>query len=309
MNESTEVFFRFLGERSFTLDPILCTLNLFGRELSIRWYGALIAFGFALAVLFGGRQVWKGFLQSSRLQKYSLPKWRASLDGILDVLFGGTICGIIGARLYYVAFQWDSFSGDLLQIVNIRAGGLAIYGGLIGGLIGAFAICRLRGVSFRKLLDLAGMSFLIGQGFGRWGNFVNQEAFGGNTTLPWGMRSEKTVQFLAANPQAGVDPNGFVHPTFLYESLWCLLGVALMYLIFRKAYHFPGQIFLCYGIWYGAVRFFVEAVRTDSLFFAGIRVSQLVSGAMVIICTLLLVLGLLKHRKKIPLYPGTIDNL
>jgi phosphatidylglycerol:prolipoprotein diacylglycerol transferase len=304
VNESTEVYFRFLGERSLTLDPILCTLHFFGYELSIRWYGALIAFGFTLAVLFGGRQVWKGFLQSSRLQRYSLPKWRASLDGILDVLFGGTICGIIGARLYYVAFEWDHFRGDLLQIINIRAGGLAIYGGLIGGLLGAFVACKLRGVSFRKLLDLAGMSFLIGQGFGRWGNFVNQEAFGNNTSLPWGMRSEKTAQYLTSNPQPSVDPNGFVHPTFLYESLWCLLGVAVLYIVFRKAYCFNGQLFLCYGIWYGAVRFFVEGVRTDSLFFAGMRVSQLVSGALVLVCAVLLVLCLRKHKEKIPLYPA-----
>jgi len=308
MDMSTEVFFRFMGERSFTLDPVLFTLRLFGYDLSVRWYGALIAFGFALAVLFGGRQVWKGFLQTKKLQKYSLPNWRAELDGVLDVLYGGTVCGIIGARLYYVAFQWEHFRGDWAQILNIRGGGLAIYGGLIGGLIGAMAVCRWRGVSFRKLLDLAGMSFLIGQGIGRWGNFVNQEAFGGNTTLPWGMKSEKTVQYLMMNPREGVDPQSFVHPTFLYESLWCLLGFAVLYLIFTKAYHFHGQIFLCYGVWYGAARFFLEGMRTDSLMFAGMRVSQLLSGAMVLVCAALLASALAKHREMIPLFPAREEN-
>ena len=304
MNQSTEVFFRFMGERSLTLDPVMFTLQIFGTEFSVRWYGVLIALGFALAVLFGGRQVWKGFLQSNDLQKYSLPKWRADLDGILDVLYGGTICGIIGARLYYVAFQWDSFRGNLLQIINIPSGGLAIYGGLIGGILGGYFVCKRRGVSFSKLLDLCGMSFLIGQGIGRWGNFMNQEAFGTNTDLPWGMRSEKTMQYLTQHAQEGIDPGGFVHPAFLYESLWCLLGFAVMYLIFSKAYRFNGQIFLCYGIWYGAARFFLEAMRTDSLMFAGMRVSQLISGVLVIVCAVLLICGLVKYREKIPRFPA-----
>lgn len=304
MHESTEVFFRFLGEHSLTLDPVLVTLHLFGTSFAIRWYGVIIALGFALAVLFGGRQVWKGFLQKPQLQRYSLPKWHTSLEGILDVLFAGTIAGILGARLYYVAFQWENYRDNLSQILNIRGGGLAIYGGLIGGLLGAFWMCRRRDISPRRLLDLAGMGFLIGQGIGRWGNFVNQEAFGGNTSAPWGMRSAQTIAYLSANPQPGVDPNGFVHPTFLYESLWCLLGVGVLWLIFRKAYHFSGQIFLCYGLWYGTARFFIEALRTDSLMFAGLRVSQWLSLAMVFVSAVLLLIGLARNRKCIAHYPG-----
>jgi phosphatidylglycerol:prolipoprotein diacylglycerol transferase len=293
-----------LGERSFTLDPVLLDLKLFGHELSLRWYGALIALGFGLAVLFGGRQVWRGFLQSKRLQRYSLPGWRTSLDAILDVLFGGTICGIIGARAYYVIFAWQDYKDNFVQVFNIRSGGLAIYGGLIGALFGSFLICRVRKLSFRKLLDLAGMGFFLGQGFGRWGNFVNQEAFGGNTELPWGMRSAKTVQYLTANPQAGVDPNGYVHPTFLYESLWCLLGFVVLYLIYTKAYRFRGQLFLCYGIWYGAERFLVEGLRTDSLYFAGFRVSQLLSAVIVLMCAVLLVIGLSRHKNLCARFPA-----
>ncbi|MCL2023585.1 MAG: prolipoprotein diacylglyceryl transferase [Oscillospiraceae bacterium] len=303
MNLPTDVYFRFWGEKALTVDPIIA--SILGFEL--RWYAVLIGLGVILAVLFGGRQVWQGFLQSPTLQRYSLPKWQADLDGIIDVFLGGLVCGIFGARLYYAAFQWEHFSGNPWRILHFQEGGLAIYGGLIGGILGGFVVCKWRKISFRKLLDLCGMSFLIGQGIGRWGNFANQEAFGVNTDLPWGMKSGKTAAFLLQRPQEGVDPFGFVHPTFLYESLWCLLGFCLLFIVFRKAYRFHGQMFLCYGVWYGAGRFVLEGMRTDSLMWGDYRVSQIISALLVMVSAVLLIAGLLRNRKNIPLFPNIVD--
>ena len=153
-------------------------------DVTIKFYGVIIAFGFILAVLFGGRMAYK---------------WKMSIDKMLDVLIWGTLGGIIGARLYYVIFQWDNYKGDLLSIFKIWEGGLAIYGGIIGGLLAAYFVCKKVDLPFLKLLDLAGMSLLIGQGIGRWGNFTNQEAFGVNTDLPWGMTSEKIDAYINAH--------------------------------------------------------------------------------------------------------------
>ncbi len=188
-------------------------------DVTIRFYGVIIAFGFILAVLFGGRMAYK---------------WKMDLNKMLDVLLYGTVAGIIGARLYYVIFEWDSYKDNLLSIFKIWEGGLAIYGGIIGGIAAAYFVCRKNGLNFLKLLDLFGMSVLIGQGIGRWGNFTNQEAFGVNTELPWGMWSEKVSEYISANYSTLVsngiemDASKPVHPTFLYESLWWILGVIIM---------------------------------------------------------------------------------
>lgn len=264
------------------------TLPFMDNPITIKFYGVIIAFGFALAALFGGRMAYK---------------WKMSIDKMLDVLIFGTLGGIIGARLYYVAFEWDYYSAHLSEIPQIWMGGLAIYGGLIGALIVGFIVCHFNKLNFLNLMDMAGMSFLIGQGIGRWGNFMNQEAFGTNTTLPWGMTSEKVVDYInrnqaefAANGIA-MDPNIPVHPTFLYESLWCILGFFVLWLICEKARKFSGQIILCYGVWYGLERMVVEGMRTDSLYIAGttIRVSQLLSGILALVCAILLVILLIKY--------------
>ena len=161
---------RFTGlDHVFNVYSTFCEFTLFGHEVSIKFYGVIIAFGFLLAVLFGGRTAYK---------------WKIDLNKMLDVLLYGTIGGILGARLYYVAFEWQYYSAHPAEILQIWHGGLAIYGGLIGGIIAAYFTCRHNGLDFLKLLDMAGMSFLIGQGIGRWGNYANQEAFGTNTDLP-----------------------------------------------------------------------------------------------------------------------------
>ena len=160
------------------------TIPFVNIDVSIKFYGLIIAFGFLLAVLFGGRMAYK---------------WKIDLNKMLDVLLYGTIGGIIGARLYYVLFEWDYYSHHLSEIPKIWNGGLAIYGGLIGAILVAYFTCRKIDLNFLKLLDMCGMSFLIGQGIGRWGNFANQEAFGTNTSMPWGMYSSKVADYLTAN--------------------------------------------------------------------------------------------------------------
>lgn len=290
LTDYTLVEFPGLGLQ-FDVYANLVEFTLFGNTVTIKFYGVIIAFGFILAVLFGGRMAYK---------------WKMSLDKMLDVLIYGTIGGIVGARLYYVIFQWDSYKDDLLSIFRIWEGGLAIYGGLIGALAVAFFVCKKIDLNFYKLLDLAGMSFLIGQGIGRWGNYTNQEAFGTNTTLPWGMTSEKVAEYISRNYDsltAGgmtVDPNMPVHPTFLYESIWCLLGFLILYIVCRKFRKFDGQLILGYGIIYGLERTVVEGLRTDSLYIGStnLRVSQLLSLALVIVCSIITIIKFIKVKKQ-----------
>lgn len=297
MRDSVEVFFNGLSG-SFNVSSILAEFEIFGMDFTIRWYGAIIAFGFLLAVLFGGRMAYK---------------WKISLDKMLDVLIYGTIFAIIGARLYYCIFKWDLYKDNPLDIFAIWEGGLAIYGGIIGGLAAAYVVCKVRKMNFWNLLDMASMSLLIGQGIGRWGNFANQEAFGTNTDLPWGMWSSKVANYIIAHQDEfaanGIvmDPNKAVHPTFLYESIWCLLGFFVLYLICQKFRKFSGQLFLCYGLWYGLERAVVEGLRTDSLYITGttLRVSQVLSAALALACFAALVVLLRKYTKN----PKPIDGI
>lgn len=282
---------KFTGlDHIFNVYSTLCEFTVFGHEVTIKFYGVIIAFGFLLAVLFGGRMAYK---------------WKLDLNKMLDILLFGTIGGIVGARLYYVAFEWDYYSRHLSEIPQIWEGGLAIYGGLIGGILAAFLVCRHNGLNFLKLLDLAGMSFLIGQGIGRWGNYANQEAFGTNTTMPWGMTSDKVARYISTHQsefaEKGItmDASVPVHPTFLYESLWCIASFIIIYIICKKAYKFSGQLILCYGILYGAERAVVEGLRTDSLYIGttSLRVSQVLSMVLVLICAAILIAKLVELKK------------
>ena len=290
---------KFTGlSHEFTVSSILAQFELFGHEVTIRWYGAIIAFGFLLAVLMGGRMAYK---------------WKMSLDKMIDVLIYGTLLGIIGARLYYVIFRWSYYSMHPGEIIQIWNGGLAIYGGIIGGLLGAWLTCRFNKLNFYNLLDCIGVSLLIGQGIGRWGNFANQEAFGTNTTMPWGMKSEKTVEYLLDNQAhlktlgVTVDPNMPVHPTFLYESLWCLGSFLILYIIYRKFRKFSGQLFLTYGVLYGTGRAIIEGFRTDSLYIGSstLRVSQLLSIVVAAAFLAVLIVNLVKVKK----HPRPIEGV
>lgn len=298
--DSTQVFFKGL-DHVFNVSSILAQFTVFGQEITIRWYGAIIAFGFLLAALLGGRIAYT---------------WRMSIDKMFDVLIYGTIGGIIGARLYYCIFQWDYYGRYPMEIFKIWNGGLAIYGGIIGGILAGYITCKVRKLNFLNLLDCAAPALLVGQGIGRWGNFANQEAFGTNTELPFGMWSEKVKSYIDLH-QAEFEANGivmnsgtiedkaYVHPTFLYESVWCLLGVAVLMIICRKARKFSGQVFLSYGVWYGIERAFVEGLRTDSLYIGAFRVSQLLSIALAAVCFIVLVVLWVKYTR----HPKPIDGI
>lgn len=293
--DKTEVFFSFL-ENPVNVSSIFCQLDLpfLAEPLTIRWYGVIIAFGLTLAVLFGGRTAYK---------------WKMDINKMLDVLIFGALGGIIGARLYYVFSKWEMYAAQPEKIFAIWEGGLAIYGGLIGGIIAGLIVCKVEKLNVLNLLDLCGMSFLIGQGIGRWGNFANQEAFGTNTTLPWGMYSVKTEAYLRSldYEALGLDPSAPVHPTFLYESLWCLLSFVILFIICKKFRKFSGQLFLGYGILYGLERFVVEGMRTDSLYIGNtnLRTSQVLSLAIFLVCLVLYIIFTVKYTK----HPKPIEGV
>ncbi|MBQ6862765.1 MAG: prolipoprotein diacylglyceryl transferase [Clostridia bacterium] len=303
--EKTEVWFTAI-ERSFDISAVFCTIDLPFSEsvITVRWYGVLIAFGYILAALFGGRIAYT---------------WKIDLNKMVDILIYGSLGGIIGARLYYCLSKWEVYSENPLSMLYIWEGGLAIWGGIIGGLIGGLITCKVNKINIRNLLDMVGMSLLIGQGIGRWGNFANQEAFGTNTTLPWGMYSQKTYNYLAyvisqgavngsEDPViASLDPTKPVHPTFLYESLWCLLGFLILYITLKKARKFSGQLFLMYGVWYGTGRTIIEGFRTDSLYIGNttLRTSQVLSLAVALVCAVALIVLLIKYIR----HPQPIEGI
>lgn len=240
---------------------------------SIRWYGVIIAFGYLLAIIYALRSADKMNINKNRL---------------FDAVIAGTAGGIVFARLYYVVFYYDStghnrYFENPMEIFKIHDGGIAIYGGVIGALLVGGLVAKWRGLRVPAVLDLACLGFLIGQSVGRWGNFVNQECFGGPTDLPWRMVSDNT---------GGVG----VHPCFLYESLLCFLGFVLLHIFTRRYRRYDGQTFILYLVWYGLVRFFIEGTRTDSLvlFNGGPKVSQLVAAGCVVAGIAALIV--LRHR-------------
>ncbi len=273
-------------DRVFNVSSVFCEFNLGGNDITVKWYGVIIAFGFLLAVLFGGRMAFK---------------WKMDLNKMLDVLIYGTFSAIIGARLYYCIFNWEQYKANPIKIFYIWEGGLAIYGGIIAGILAAFVVCKVEKLNFANLLDMAGMSLLIGQGIGRWGNYANQEAFGCNTNGNFGMMSSKITSYILSHQSSlpGVDPYAPVHPTFFYESVWCLTGFVLLFIMCKKFRKFSGQIFLSYGIWYGLGRMFIEGLRTDSLYIGDttLRVSQLLSGGIVVVCAVIMIIMLVRYSQ------------
>lgn len=221
--------------------------------IDIKWYGILISLGAALAVFIICRRA---------------PRHRLSADRVLDFILICIPAGIIGARLYYVLFNWEFYRGDFMAIINIRQGGLAIHGGLIFGIGAALILCRIWKVHPLNLLDLAAPGIALAQSIGRWGNYFNSEAHGGPTDLPWAV---------------WIDGQSY-HPTFLYESIWCfLLFLLLSFLDKRQSPRkFQGQVFFLYGILYSLERFCVEALRTDSLMIGPLKQAQVISLVIII---------------------------
>lgn len=234
-------------------------------NIDIRWYGILIAIGILLA----------GLISYYKVRKTSIDE-----SIIFDILLWSVPSGIIGARLYYVIFTWQHYSQNIYEIFMIRNGGLAIHGGLICGILAGYIVCRYKRVSFLYLSDIIIPQVALAQAIGRWGNYFNEEAHGGITDLPW-----------------AIEVNGqLVHPTFLYESLWCIGLFFMLSLIYKKK-KFDGQILCLYGILYSFERYFVEGLRTDSLMIGGFRQAQIFSlVAIIIFSTIYFVLS--KREKK-----------
>lgn len=254
--------------------------KLFG--LSVYWYGIIISAAFFVAVLLGMKNSKKAGIKS---------------DDIIDLVLFAAPLSIIGARLYYVIFNWSEFNGDILKIINIRTGGLALYGSLIGAVLVALIFCKVKKINALKLFDFCIPYFVLAQAIGRWGNFANQEAFGRNTELPWGMTSKTIMDQLSTLQGLGisVDPAIPVHPTFLYESLWNL-GVFFLLIWFSKRKKFEGEVFCLYMIGYGTGRFWIEGLRLDSLWLGSFRVSQVLSLVFVIVFGLIFVIRRLKSK-------------
>lgn len=246
----------------------------------VYWYGVIIAAGFLLAVMYCSRQA---------------PRFGIRQDDIIDMLFFAVPLSIIGARVYYIIFYPELYrradgSWDFGAMVRIWDGGLAIYGGVIMAVITLLVFCKVRKIKFLAFADLGSYGMLIGQMVGRWGNFVNIEAHGGPTDLPWRMGIYQYVD--------GTRQYMEVHPTFLYESLWNLAGLLLLIWVGKKHRKFDGQIFLGYFAWYGVGRGFIEGLRTDSLYFLNtpIRVSQVFGFATAAVAIILLVILLTRKH-------------
>lgn len=251
MHEAT-ITFPILGE-NFQLN-FKSTIDIFGFRL--HWYGVIIAIGFLLAVIYAIK----------RSQQFGLTE-----DNIIDMLICAVPLAVIGARAYYVIFSWKDYKDNLVDVFKIWEGGLAIYGGVIGAVIGVFIFSKWKKVKMGPVADIGGLGLLIGQSIGRWGNFVNREAYGVKTTVAW--RMGLTNQYGTF----------YYHPCFLYESLWNIIGFVILH-FYSKKRKFDGEIFLLYLAWYGLGRAMIESLRSDSLYLFGsnLRVSQLVALLCVI---------------------------
>lgn len=242
-------------------DPVAVTIF----NVDIMWYAVMITLGIVLCVV---------------VSSLRAPKHGMTADNVLNLAIISVPVGIIGARIYYILFNWDLYAGDFLKMINIREGGLAIHGGLIFGMATGALLCYHWKIRPLNALDLVAPSIALAQSVGRWGNYFNSEAHGGPTDLPW-----------------AVDINGVgYHPTFLYESIWCmLLFLVLIYVDNRRK--FEGQVLLLYGILYSLERFFVEALRTDSLMIGPFKQAQLLSLTVIVVFTVIYLI--MRKRSKI----------
>jgi len=244
-----------------SINPSRVAFSIGGKE--IYWYGIIIALGFLLAVTYTLR----------RSKQFGLTQ-----DNIIDMLICAVPTAIICARAYYCIFRWDLYRDHPISLLFIWEGGLAIYGGVIGSVLAVIIFTKVKGIKTSAMLDIGGLGLMIGQSIGRWGNFINREAHGGVTD-----------SFLRMGLTDSTGNTIYVHPTFLYESLWNALGFLLLH-FYSKRRKYDGQIFVMYIGWYGLGRVFIEGLRTDSLYVAGtnLRISQLVAGLCVIFAVVFL---------------------
>ena len=267
----TEISFPNLG---IYLKNVGKSIDLFGIEIA--YYGIII-----------GTAILLGFWIAAREAK----RTGQNPENYLDMGIIGVIAGIVGARLYYVIFSWDMYKDNLLDIFNLREGGLAIYGGVIAAVISVLVLAQVKHLSAPQIFDTIAMALLNGQMLGRWGNFFNREAFGGYTDSLFAMRlpldavrsSDVTEQMRRHIERIDGVSYIQVHPTFLYESLWCMVLLIILF-AYRKHKKYEGELFLMYLFGYGLGRFWIEGLRTDQLLLpgVGIAVSQLLAGAIVV---------------------------
>ena len=267
----TEISFPNLG---IYLKNVGKSIDLFGIEIA--YYGIII-----------GTAILLGFWIAAREAK----RTGQNPENYLDMGIIGVIAGIVGARLYYVIFSWDMYKDNLLDIFNLREGGLTIYGGVIAAVISVLVLAKVKHLSAPQIFDTIAMALLNGQMLGRWGNFFNREAFGGYTDSLFAMRlpldavrsSDVTEQMRRHIERIDGVSYIQVHPTFLYESLWCMVLLIILF-AYRKHKKYEGELFLMYLFGYGLGRFWIEGLRTDQLLLpgVGIAVSQLLAGAIVV---------------------------
>ncbi len=292
-----EVSFPKLGLGPWQFDGV--AFSLFGVDVA--WYGLLITMGMVLAFFFG---LWQA------------KKVGIKTDDVIDLAILTVLFSITGARLMYVLFPpegvsflatngtlWENIKQTFINVISIREGGLSIIGGVFGGFMAGLVISKWKKIRFPMLLDILSPCVMIGQIIGRWGNFINGEAFGSVTGLPWGMKLNVVTEYeglgIIKSPiERGFDVNDLFHPTFFYESMWNLLGFALI-MIFHKKKKFHGQIFAFYLIWYGAGRAVIESLRTDSMLLFGLKFNQMIGILLVLIGIIIMVLGHLKINRNI----------
>ena len=245
--------------------------------ITIYWYAVLIVLSICIGIYFSTKEAKKNGL---------------GRDFLMDLIFYVIPIGILGARLYYVIFNFSVFKDNLLDIFKIWEGGLAIYGAVISGIIFVVYFCKKNNKNILLTIDTIIPYLILGQAIGRWGNFINQEAHGALTTYEH-LKNMHLPNFIIE----GMNINGFYYiPTFLYESIWCILGFIILLTIRKKDnFNHKGLLLFIYFIWYGIGRFFIEGLRTDSLYFASFRISQIVS----IILVLIGIIGIILCRRKI----------
>lgn len=259
------------------LNPI--AFDFFGRE--VHWYGIIVSFTIFSVY----------YLAEFESRRRGIEK-----DTLLDFILVAIPLAFICARLYYVAFRWDNYSGNFSEIIAIWDGGIAIYGGLIGGLLYLIYFAKKKNIPVIKLLDIIAPSLLLGQAMGRWGNFFNHEAYG-NIVTRAELEAQFIPEFIINNMYIGGE---YRQPTFLYESVWCLLAVVVLLLIRR--FLFTGEVFASYAILYGIERFFVEGMRDDSLYIGAFRISQLVSIVLITCGILYFIYNRYINKKEKTLY-------
>lgn len=269
----------------FIIDPIAFKLG----PLSVRWYGIIIGAAIALGL----------YLVIREGNKRGLPK-----DTFPDLLIWAIPISIISARIYYVAFEWPYYSANPADIIKIWNGGIAIHGGLLGAILTGIVFSYKKKISFWKLADIAAPSILLGQAIGRWGNFINQEAHGEPVSRGF-LESIQIPKFIIN--QMYIDGQYF-HPTFLYESIWNIIGVAVLIMLRNSAIK-RGELFLSYLIWYSVGRFFIEGMRTDSLMLtSSLRIAQLMSIILIAVSLIIIVVKRLL-RKNNPYYFEEMDSI